>query len=112
MELVLDAASWVLLVTGSAFCVIGGIGMIRMPDVYTRSHAASLTDTLGAMLILLGLGLQAGIGLVAVKLLFVYAFLFATGPASAHALVKAAFAKGLHAPHVEDQRAATSGGEE
>ena len=104
MEAILDAASWITIVTGCAFCVIGGIGMIRMPDFYTRSHAASLTDTLGAALILLGLGIQAGISLIAVKLLFIYMFLSITSPTSAHALVKAAYSKGLRAPHVEDQR--------
>jgi multicomponent Na+:H+ antiporter subunit G len=104
MAFAVDAASWIFLMTGTAFCVIGGIGMIRMPDFYTRSHAASLTDTLGAALILLGLGIQAGISLVAVKLLFIYMFLYITSPTSAHALVKAAYSKGLRAPHVEDQR--------
>lgn len=103
MELLLDAASWFFLMTGAAICVIGGIGMVRMPDLYTRCHAASLTDTLGAGLILLGLGLQAGLTLVAVKLLFVYVFLYITSPTAAHALVKAAYASGLEAPHVEDK---------
>ncbi len=104
MDAFLDAASWFSLLAGSAICVIGGIGMLRMPDFYTRSHAASLTDTLGAGLILLGLGFQAGISLITVKLLFVYVFLYITSPTAAHALVKAAYASGLSAPNVEDQR--------
>jgi multicomponent Na+:H+ antiporter subunit G len=108
MEAVLDIASWISLLTGCAFCVIGGIGMIRMPDLYTRSHAASLTDTLGAALILLGLGFQAGISLIAIKLLFIYIFLYITSPTSAHALLKAAYSKGVIAPRIEDQRAAAA----
>jgi multicomponent Na+:H+ antiporter subunit G len=80
--------------------------MIRMPDLYTRSHAASLTDTFGALLILLGLGIQAGISLVTVKLAFICIFLYITSPTSAHALVKAAYAKGVAAPRIEDQRPA------
>ena len=108
METVLGIASWISLLTGCAFCVIGGIGMIRMPDFYTRSHAASLTDTFGAALILLGLGFQAGISLIGVKLLFIYIFLYITSPTSAHALVKAAYAKGVAAPRIEDQRAASA----
>ncbi|MFP6654330.1 MAG: monovalent cation/H(+) antiporter subunit G, partial [Myxococcota bacterium] len=56
MELAREIAVWCCLVLGSVFSVIGGIGMIRMPDFYTRSHAAGITDTLGATLILLGLG--------------------------------------------------------
>ena len=112
MEIVIDAASWFCLIVGSTFCVIGGIGMIRMPDFYSRSHAASLTDTLGAALILLGLGLQAGLSLISVKLLFVFIFLYVTSPTSAHALVKSAYAKGVRAPRLEDQRsAAVIGGE-
>ena len=105
METALDIASWISLLGGCVFCVIGGIGMIRMPDLYTRSHAASLTDTFGAALILLGLGIQAGISLIAVKLIFIYIFLYITSPTSAHALVKAAYAKGVAAPPIEDQRA-------
>ncbi len=104
MEALLNLASWLSLMTGVAFCVIGGIGMIRMPDFYTRSHAASLTDTLGAALILLGLGIQAGISLIAVKLLFIYILFYITSPTSAHALVKSAYSHGLHAPRIEDQR--------
>ena len=112
MDIVLDVASWFFLMTGCTFCVIGGIGMIRMPDFYTRSHAASLTDTLGAALILLGLGLQAGLSLVAVKLVVIFIFLYITSPTAAHALVKAAYSKGVRAPRVEDQRGAVASGGE
>ncbi len=112
MDVALDVASWFFLMAGAAFCVIGGIGMIRMPDFYSRSHAASLTDTLGASLILLGLGLQAGLSLIAVKLLFIFIFLLITSPTAAHALVKAAYSKGVRAPRVEDQRSATGPGGE
>ena len=58
MTLALDIVSWVLLVSGGIFCVIGGIGILRLPDFYTRTHGASLTDTLGASLMLAGLGVQ------------------------------------------------------
>ena len=103
-------ASWASLVLGCAFCLIGGLGMLRMPDFYTRSHAASLTDTLGASLILLGLGFQAGLGLIAVKLFFIFIFLYITSPTSAHALVKSAYAHGLRAPTIEDQHFGPSDG--
>ncbi|REJ73138.1 MAG: monovalent cation/H(+) antiporter subunit G [Acidobacteria bacterium] len=95
MDLVLDVASWVLLVAGGSFCVIGGIGVVRFPDFYTRVHAAGVTDTLGAGAMLAGLALQAGFGNVAVKLLLVALFLFATSPIATHALVKAAYARGV-----------------
>ena len=78
-----------------------------MPDFYTRSHAASVTDTLGATLILLGLGLHAGLSLISVKLVFVLFLLYVTSPTATHALVKAAYSRGLDAPDVED---ATHGG--
>ena len=102
MEVAREIAVWFCLVTGSVFCVIGGIGIIRMPDFYTRSHAASITDTLGATLILLGLGLHSGLNLISVKLGFVFFLLYVTSPTAAHALVKAAYARGLDAPDVED----------
>lgn len=82
--------------------MIGGIGLLRMPDFYTRSHAASLTDTMGATLILLGLGIHSGLNLVTVKLVLIFLFLYLTSPTAAHALVKAAYSKGLEAPDVQE----------
>ena len=102
MEFVREIAIWFCIVSGSVFSVIGGIGVIRMPDFYTRSHAASITDTLGATLILLGLGLHSGMNLITVKLAMVLFLLYVTSPTAAHALVKAAYSKGLDAPNVEE----------
>lgn len=112
MEAAREFAVWVLLVSGSVFCVIGGIGVLRMPDFYTRTHAASITDTLGASLILVGLAIHAGLGLVTVKLVIVLVLLYVTSPTATHALVKAAFSGGLEAPHVEDAAGGRSGSEE
>jgi multicomponent Na+:H+ antiporter subunit G len=95
MSAALDLASWALIVAGGAFCLIGAVGILRMPDFYTRVHAASVTDVVGSFAILLGLGLQAGASLVAVKLLFVAALIFFTSPAATHALVKAALERGV-----------------
>ncbi len=95
MSAALDAASWVLLVSGGLFAIVGGIGLLRMPEFYTRVHAASVTDTLGAGLILLGLMLQAGWTLVAAKLAIIGLLIFFTSPAAAHALVSAALGRGL-----------------
>lgn len=91
----MDAASYILLTTGAAFCVLSGIGMLRMPDFYSRCHAAGLGDTMGALLITLGLILQSPSLLIVAKLLFILAFLWVTGPVATHALVKAAYAKGI-----------------
>ena len=91
----LDILSWILLTSGGFFCVVGGLGLVRLPDFYTRTHAGGLTDTLGAGLILLGLMLQAGTLMVVGKLLFVVVFLFFTSPTSVHSLARAAFTHGL-----------------
>jgi multicomponent Na+:H+ antiporter subunit G len=95
MNEILDLASWVLLSAGGFFCIAGGIGMLRMPDFYTRVHAASVSDTLGAGLILLGLALQAGWTLVAAKLAVIGLLIFFTSPAATHALARAALGRGL-----------------
>ena len=95
MSLVLELLSSGLLLAGAAFCVIGGIGVLRLPDLYTRTHAVSVSDSLGAALVLLGLAVQADSGLGAAKLMTIVLFLLLTGPATAHALVKAAYSRGL-----------------
>ncbi len=90
MELLVDTGSWILLLAGSFFVLTGGIGVLRMPDVYTRLHAAGLTDTMGSFFILTGLMLQAGFSGVTLRLAFILAFLWFTSPVSTHALAKAA----------------------
>jgi multicomponent Na+:H+ antiporter subunit G len=80
---------------GGALGIVGGIGIHRFPDFYSRLHAAGITDTLCAMLILLGLGLQAGWSLTAFKLTLIFVFLFFTSPTASHALANAALHSGL-----------------
>lgn len=95
VTLFVEVLSWFLLVSGALFCVIGGIGLVRLPDFYARTHAASVTDTMGAGLILLGLMVQAGWTLLAVKLCMVLVFLWVTSPTAGHALAKAAYGMGM-----------------
>lgn len=90
-----DIVAMLLLGLGGFFCVVGAIGMIRMPDFYTRMHAASVIETLGGGLILLGLMLQAGFTLITVKLLIVALLIFFASPTATHALARAAMARGL-----------------
>lgn len=90
MNILLDVFSWISLMAGSIFIIIGAIGLIRFPDFFTRLHAASVVDTLGCILIMLGLMLQAGLSIVTVKLFLVVIFILFTTPAAAHALAKAA----------------------
>ena len=94
MELAADLISWVLLLAGSVFALIGAVGIIRLPDVFARMHGAGIIDTLGAGLILAGLMVQAGLTMVTVKLILIIAFLFFTSPAATHALARAALTAG------------------
>ena len=107
MSLAIDLISWALLLAGGGFCMVGGIGLLRMPDFYTRMHAASVTDTLGAVLVLGGLVLQAGFTLVAVKLLMLGLLIFFASPTATHALARAALLRGLR-PLLADEEEPTS----
>lgn len=95
IQVIIDGVSWALLVSGSIFVLIGALGLLRLPDFYTRLHGAGITDTLGADLILLGLMVQSGFSLVTIKLFLIGAFLFFTSPTSTHAIANAAFTAGL-----------------
>ena len=95
MSLIADALGWLFLLAGSFFVVSGGIGLVRMPDFFTRMHPAGVVDTLGATLIVAGLIVQAGPTQVTIKLLLILAFLFFTSPTATHAVAHAALAGGL-----------------
>jgi len=95
IALALDIATALLLAAGSFFVLAGGIGMLRLPDFYTRMHAAGVTDTLGAELILVAMMLQTGLSLTTVKLVAILFFLFFTSPTATHAVANAAWTAGL-----------------
>ena len=90
-----ELISWILIVGGTFFVVIGAIGTLRFPDFWARLHAASVTESAGVVLLLSGLCIQAGFTLVTFKLLIVGVFLFITGPTSTHAIANAALVSGL-----------------
>ncbi len=92
--MVLDLLSWICLIAGGLVGVVGAIGIHRFPDFFSRQHATGTTDTLCAILILLGLGLQAGWTLAAFKVALIFLFLFITSPAATHALASAAIHSG------------------
>ena len=102
MELVLDIISWFCLITGSFFCLSGGVGLLRFPDFFSRIHAASLTDTLGAGLIIIGLVFQAGWGIISAKLIMILIFSLLAGMTASHAMAKAALKSGLRPERVEE----------
>jgi len=105
----LDLLSWLLLILGAGFCVVGSLGLLRLPDFYARTHAASVTDTLGASLVLAGLMIQGGVSLVSAKLGLIVIFIFITSPTAAHALARAAFAFGYRAEVDSEESDAVSG---
>ena len=78
------------LLGGAAFLVIGAIGLVRLPDFFTRIHATGVIDTLGIGLTFAGLVILAGWSLPAVKLVLILCFMLLTGPTATHALAKAA----------------------
>lgn len=84
-----------MLTAGGVFVFIGGLGALRMPNLYTRMHAASLTDTMAAVLILGGIMLQAGMTLATIKLAAILLFLLLTSPTASNALASAAILSGL-----------------
>ena len=55
MMLLVEVASWALILLGSFFTIVGALGLVRMPEVFTRMHAASVTDTLGVGFLILGM---------------------------------------------------------
>ena len=103
MAALIDTLSWVLLTLGGLSVLIGGIGALRMPDLYTRMHAASVTDSMGAILVLLGIMLQAGWSLATIKLIAILIFLLLTSPTSSYALASAALLAGTR-PFAETQQ--------
>ena len=108
MGLAADIVSWICLVGGSLFAIIGGIGLLRLPDFYTRMHGGGITDTMGAGLVLLGLMFQTGEFLVIVKLLMILFILLVTSPTSTHALAKSALAHGIEPLLADEENRSSS----
>ena len=90
-----ESMTWVFVVVGSLFLIIGAIGILRLPDFYSRIHPAGITDTMGAWLVLVGLMFASDSWLVTIKLVMLLLFLAITSPLAGHALAKAAYLRGL-----------------
>ena len=106
---ILEAARWVttpvsigLILVGLFFLFAAAVGVLRFPDVYTRSHAVSLTDSLGALFVLGGLALYEGLGTNLVKILVVLILLYLLNPVIAHATVRSAYRSGVEPWTKED----------
>ena len=95
MALLADVISWAFILAGGSLALVGGLGLLRLPDVFARMHGASIIDTLGLGLILVGLMFQAGFSLITVKLFLILLFVFYTSPTTTHALARACLNGGI-----------------
>lgn len=107
MEFLTTAITWALLIFGSAMMIIGGIGVLRLPDFFSRTHGAGLTDTVGAGAILVGLMFESGFSTPTTRLVFILLFLWYTSPVGGFALARAALSRGVRpivASEADDER--------
>ncbi|MEM7043540.1 MAG: monovalent cation/H(+) antiporter subunit G [Pseudomonadota bacterium] len=104
MAVIADIVTFLCLVGGIASMLIGSYGLLKLPDLFSRMHAAGMVDTLGLGLIVVGLIVQAGISLVSFKLFLIIVFVLYTGPAVTHALAQAALNAGVKPLLSDDER--------
>jgi multicomponent Na+:H+ antiporter subunit G len=102
----LDIASWALIAGGAFFMLVGAVGLLRMPELFTRMHAGGVIDTMGAGLLILGMMLQTHLDLTTLKLFFIAVLFFFTGPIVTHALAQAALHEDIKPTLAEDRRPA------
>lgn len=95
LTLIRMGLSGLSILAGLFFVFAGTLGVLRLPDFYSRLHAAGMTDTLGVELVLLGLIIQSGFTQTSLKLLMVSFFLLLTSPTATHAVANAAYKAGL-----------------
>ena len=95
MDLFLPYLSGFSLAIGTLALVIGSLGLIRLPDVFSRIHAVGMMDTAGVGFIVLGMMIHEGFSLISVKLAAVAVFLFFTSPIATHAVAQVAHKSGF-----------------
>jgi multicomponent Na+:H+ antiporter subunit G len=91
MEYLSEIFSWIFILMGSLLILIGSIGLIRLPDFWSRLHGASITDTGGVLFLLIGMMIQAGSIWIFLKLVAIGIFLFVSSPTASHAIANAAY---------------------
>jgi len=91
----------VLVILGITFILVGSVGILRLPDFFTRIHAVSKSDTLGVIFVISGLVIYEGFTLSSLKLILIILFIALANPIGSHALAKAAVKKGLK-PKLQD----------
>jgi multicomponent Na+:H+ antiporter subunit G len=109
MTAILELLSSLCLLLGGVLCITGGVGLLRMPDFFSRVHASGVTETLATPLLLTGLLLQMEWSLDSVKVILILILVLATNPTATHAMAKATLHGGQR-PLVFDNDE-TSGGE-
>ena len=100
--MLLEALIVAFLIGGLFFTFVSAVGVVRLPDIYTRAHTASQTDTLGAGLTLIAVALTLGVQTTTIKTLLLLLFIFITNPTAAHAISRAAHEQGIE-PWSEDK---------
>ena len=93
-----------LLIGGAVFLLVSCVGLLRLPDFYTRAHAVGKAETLGGILVLTGLALYNGASLSSLKLLLILMVIAITNPTATHALTRAALRSGLKIWRAEGKR--------
>lgn len=100
----LNTLALICIAIGLFFMVAGAVGLVRLPDFYTRVHACGKCDTLGEGMMLIGFILYEGMSLIAVKLLLLVVFIFITSPTAVHAIMNVAYSRGVEPWKKGDER--------
>lgn len=95
METILDVIAALFMLVGFFFVIVAAVGVLRLPDFYTRMHASGKSETLGIMLTLIGLAIYQGFNLVSLKILMISVFVLLANPIGSHAISRAAFYAGV-----------------
>jgi multicomponent Na+:H+ antiporter subunit G len=93
MNLVINTVAIILMLLGSFFLLIGTLGLIRLPNVFSRMHATTNSDTLGLGLVLLGLIVTQGFVLASLKIILIVVFLWLANPTAAHFIARRQYEK-------------------
>lgn len=101
---IIEILSTVFIAVGIFFMTTGAIGLLRLPDFYTRLHATGKCDTLGEVLVIVGCMIFQGWSFISVKLFFLMVFIFIANPVGTHALMKAAYVTGVKPWKKGDER--------
>ena len=94
IDIIQNYLAGALIIIGAAFALVAAVGLVRLPDIYSRSHAASKAGTLGSCVMLLALAVVAEDQATVTRALAGVLFFLLTAPISAHLLAKAAYAAG------------------